>query len=143
MNIIYATNDSKLERLSSIDQYKSFLSVYSQGGGLPVSYDVIDGIGCHGIKSHKTLLELLDDELGYNFPERYCYRPEDSFLISDRLADEQKPLPDCQGDGFYETHTDEKVITNGDNGALGAHHRGKERVGLDYYRTRDILKATA
>ena len=143
MNILYATNDAKVERLSSIDQHKNKLAVYSQGGWLPISYDVIDGIGCNGIKSHKAILSLDEDDLGYNFPEKYCYRPKDTYLVSDHVEDEALELPEYYGDGAYETHTDEKAITNADNGALGEHYKGRERVGLDVYRTKQILKASA
>lgn len=143
MNILYAVNDSKIERLSSIDQYKDYLSVYSQGGWLPISYDVIDAIGCNGIKSHKAILSLDEGGLGYNFPEKYCYRPKDEYVLADKTGVESEMLPEYYGDGTFETYKDELAITNADNGALGAHHKGRERVGLDYYRAKTILPASA
>lgn len=143
MNILSAVNDSKIERKSSIDQHKDKLSVYSQGGWLPISYDVIDAIGCNGIKSHKAILSFDEDDLGYNFPEKYCYRPKDSYVLADRIGTETEMLPEYYGDGTYETYIDEKTITNADNGALGEHYKGRERVGLEFYRTKDILPASA
>lgn len=143
MNILYATNDAKVERLSSIDQHKDKLSVYSQGGWFPVSYDVIDAVGCHGIKSHRAILSLDENDLGYNFPEKYCYRPKDNYVLADRIGVETEVLPEYYGDGTFEVYKDELEITNADNGALGQHYRGRERVGLDMYITKDILPASA
>lgn len=143
MEILYNSDDRKIERLSSIDQHKNKLAVYSQGGWLPISYDVIESIGCNGIKSHRAILSLDENDLGYNFPEVYCNRPKDEYVTSDKLADEMSELPEYYGDGLYEAHIDEKVITNADNGALGHHYKGRERVGLDYYRAKDILPASA
>lgn len=143
MNILYATNDAKVERLSSIDQHKDKLSVYSQGGWLPISYDVIDAMGCRGIKSHRAMLSFNEDDLGYNFSEAYCNQPQDNYIMSDRIANELVELPEYYGEGLYEAHVDETVFTDADNGALGQHYEGHKRVGLDYYRTKDILPASA
>lgn len=143
MNRLYAVNDSKLERLSSIDQHKDKLSVYSQGGWLPISYDVIQRVGCEGIKSYRAVLSLNEDDIGYNFPEAYCSRPKDNYILTEEFGVEKKELPPEYGDGFYETYASGDRITNADNGALGQHYKGRERVGLDYYRTKDILPASA
>lgn len=143
MNRLYATNDARLKRLSSIDQHKDKLSVYSQGGWLPISYDVIKSIGCDGIKSYRAMLSLNVDDIGYTFPEAYCARPKDNYILTEGLGTEKKELPPEYGEGFYEAYSSEDRITNADNGALGQHHKGIERIGLDYYRTEDILPATA
>ena len=143
MNVLYAINDSKLERRSSIDQHKDKFAIYSQGGWTPISFDSIDGIGCYGIKSHRSILSLDEDDLGYTFPEAYCDRPSDEYVLVDNAGVETEMLPEYYGDGTYEKYVDGAAIVNADNGALGSHNRGRERVGLDYYRTKDILPATA
>lgn len=143
MNKLYATNDGKLKRLSSIDQHKDKLSVYSQGGWIPISYDVIKSIGCDGMKSYRAILSLNEDDLGYTFPEKYCYRPKDKYILTEEFGVEKKELAPEYGEGFYEEYSSGPRITNADNGALGQHYKGRERVGLDYYRTEDILPASA
>lgn len=143
MEILYNADDRRIERKSSINQHKHKFSVYAQGGWLPVSYDVIESVGCEGIKSHKAILSLDEKDLGYIYPVATCTKYTNKYIFSDNQKTELRELPEWFGAGLYEAFVDEHVFTNADSGALGEANKIHYKVGLDYYRAKTILPASA
>lgn len=143
MEILYATNDAQVHRHSSLDQFKDgFLSAWVKNGWAPIVFDQLDGIGeCSGIKSHPVAISFGDD-LGYTFPEGKCTYFSDHFIVTDKQGVEQKVLPECFGEGFYETYIDKHSFTNFDDGSsLGIHQAKTLRVGLSYVKADETLPA--
>lgn len=138
MNIVYNSDDRQIERKSSIDQYSNFLSVYRQGGQIPIAFDLIESITCDGIKSRKTITHF-GGYNGYRYPIAHCTRDKLSYLLTDKKGLVTKKLPECQGDGEYNEYVDESIVVNADNKALGEANRVHYRVGLDYYQAKKTL----
>lgn len=142
MNIrnINPISDESVERRSSIYQHKDLLSAMEKGEWCPLVYDVIDGIECGKIKSHKAALRIKDG-LNYTFPVGTCTYTSDIFYLSQKDKTELRVLPDYCGTGFYETHERKNVFTNAGLEALGNHQEKVLRVGKDYAMAKNILKA--
>lgn len=143
MEILYATNDAQVHRHSSLDQFKDgFLSAWVKNGWAPIVFDQIDGIGeCSGIKSHPVAISFGSD-LGYVFPEGRCAYFSDRFIVVDKQGVEQKVLPECFGEGFYETYIDKHSFVNFDSGdSLGIYQAKTLRVGLSYVKAEETLPA--
>lgn len=144
-DILYPTNDAQVHRHSSIDQFKGFLSVYKQGGWVPIVFDQLDGIVCESIKSHKVVLSFGGD-LGYIFPEGHCTYSSDHFIYVDKQGVEQKVLPECFGGKgeFYDTFVNANAFINFDGGnSLGVHNSKTLRVGLSYVKADETLPPVA
>lgn len=143
MEVLYSSDDRRLERKSSIDQHRDKFSVYAQGGWLPISYDVIESVGCDGIRSHKAVLSLNPDDIGYNYPVATCTKFTNKYIYSDNQKTELRELPEWFGAGLYEAFVDEHVFTNADNGALGVANKIHYRLGLSYYLTKKTIQGVA
>ena len=141
MEILRASDDRQIERKSSIDQYKNFLSVFKQGGWVPISYDVLESLTCDGAKSHRAIMTDDENWIGYHYPIVTCTRVKGSYLLTDKQGIELRDLPCWQGKGKYEVYVDDERITNADNEAVGTASRVKYKVGLDYYRCKKTLPA--
>lgn len=141
MEILKSSDDRKIEHKSSIDQYKSFLSVFKQGGWIPISYDVLESVSCDGICSHEAIMTDDENWNGYHYPIATCKRINGKYLLTDKQGIELKDLPCWQGKGKYETYVDEQRYTNADNAAVGTANRVTYRIGLDYYIAKDTLPA--
>jgi hypothetical protein len=141
MEILKSSDDRQVEKKSSIDQYKNFLSVFRQGGWIPISYDVLESLTCDGAASHRAV--MTDDESwnGYHYPIAICRRTNGEYLTTDKQGLELKDLPCWQGKGKYEQYVDERRITNADNEGVGIMNSPKYRVGLDYYTCKKTLPA--
>lgn len=122
MEILYAEDKKNILRKSSVDQHKHHLSVYGQGGWLPIEYDVLEYIGCEGHGTHRAILSLAPDDLGYDYPEACCVTHENEYLLADQ-------------NGVVQHYTD------ADNGSLGEHNDIGHLVGLDYYQAGETLEA--
>jgi hypothetical protein len=72
-----------VKRHSSIDQYKSFLSVKKGGVNVPLRFDKLDFINCDGMKTHQVIISEGND-LGFNFPVGHYTFFTDTYLIGDR-----------------------------------------------------------
>lgn len=126
--------NEQVHRHSSIDQFNGFLSVYKQGGPVPILFDQLDGITCETIKTHPVIISFTDD-IGYTFPEAHCTYTSDKFVTFDKEGVESRPLPDFMGGKgeFYEYYTCQNAFINFDNAnSLGTHSAYKLRTGLDY-----------
>lgn len=142
MEILYNADDRKVDRLSSIDQHKNKFAVYAQGGWLPISYDVLETIGCNGAKWHQAIMTDDPSDNGYTYPEAYCTKYTNKYVYTDEQGTEIKELPEWYGASLYESFYNNHAITNADNGALGVVNKIRYRIGLDYYRAKETLQAT-
>lgn len=120
MDTIFSADKNNVLRKSSIDQYKDHFSVYGQGGWFPIEFDVIEHIGCHDMGTHRAILSLNENDLGYNFPEACCVTTENEYV----LADQNHRV---------------RHYTDADNASLGIQNHIGHRVGLDYYVADETL----
>lgn len=141
--ILYSDDKPKLERKSSIIQHRDKLSVKSQGGFLPISYDVLDTIGCDGATYHRAILSLDEHDLGYIFPIADCSEEHITKLLSDKYGVTLEELPSWYGSGLYQKFIDELAITEGDNGPLGERNKINYRIGLSYVTAKDKIEGIA
>lgn len=141
--ILYSSDNRQIERKSSIAQHKDKLSVHSQGQWVPISYDVIETIGCEGIKSHRAILSNNPDDIGYIYPVATCVKTRETLLLSDKQGVELDELPFWYGSGLYERFVDEQIIVKGDNHPLGEFNTVKYKVGLSYCLAKKTLPAVA
>lgn len=132
--------EDSIQRKSSIYQHKDLLSVMKRGEWCPLVFDVIEGVECRKIKSHKACLRI-SPGLDYTFPVGTCKYTKDTYYLSQKDKIEKRVLPDYYGTGFYETHERKNVFTNADKYALGNHQEKILRVGKDYVMAKNILKA--
>ena len=139
MEILKSSDDRRIEVKSSIDQYKNFLSVFKQGGWIPISYDVLESLTCDGAKSHKAIMTDDENWNGYHYPIAVCRKGRTNYLVTDKQGVELRDLPCWQGKGKYEQYVDECRVTNADNEAVGVANRVKYRIGLDYYLAKKTL----
>ena len=139
MEILRNSDDRRIERKSSIDQYRNFLSVFKQGGWIPISYDVLESITCDGTFSHKAIMTDDANWNGYHYPIAVCQKIQGSYLKTDKRGVELRDLPCWQGKGKYEQYVDEQRITNADNQGVGTMNAPKYRMGLDYYLAKTTL----
>lgn len=139
MEVLRSSDDRRIEVKSSIDQYQRFLSVFKQGGWIPISYDVLESITCDGITSHRAIMTDDKDWNGYHYPVAICNKVKGKYLLSDKQGVELKDLPCWQGKGQYEEYVDEVRLTNADNEAVGVADKVQYRVGLDYYTAKNTL----
>lgn len=139
MDIVPPADDPKLERRSSISQYKGMLSVEEKGEWVPIVFDSVDGILCDTMKSHKIMIAL-EPWIGYPFEVRNCEYEEEVYLMGQEEGEELKRLPEEFGDGFYRSKYDRDVIVSGKDGALGLHTKKTLRVGTDYVWGNDELE---
>ena len=142
MEILYNSDDSQVEKKSSIVQHKDKLSVVSQGEYLPISFDVLETVGCEGVKSHRAILSLNSDDIGYTYPVAECRLIKDEIVYFDERGEITKKLPAWYGAGEYQAFNDDLVFANADNGALGVRNNITLRMGLDYYQAKQTLPAT-
>lgn len=141
--ILYAEEKEQVHRHSSIDQFKDgFLSVWKQGGWAPIQFDQLDSIReCGGIKSHPVIVSFGND-LGYIYPEKKCTYVSNRFIYFDKQGVEQKVLPECFGEGFYDKWIDANIFVNFDsNNSVGAHNETTLRIGLSYVKADETLPA--
>lgn len=139
MEILKSSDDRRIEVKSSIDQYKNFLSVFKQGGWIPISYDVLESVTCDGVTSHKAIVTDDENWNGYHYPIATCRKVNGKYLVSDKEGIELKDLPCWQGKGKYEVYVNDHRITNADNEAVGTANAVRFRIGLDYYVAKKTL----
>ena len=139
MSVLVSDDDIKVKYHSSISQFKNTLSVSECGEWVPLSYDVLDYIGCDRVKSHRAVVTDGDD-IGYQFDvaEQVCYT--DKYVYHDRDTVELRELPHWFGEGYYEAHVHEAALVNSDDESLG--NRGKRitRIGLSYALATETLE---
>lgn len=141
--ILYPTNDARVHRHSSIDQFEGFLSVMKKGGWAPIVFDQLDGINCEDIVSHPVIISWSND-IGYIFPEAHCSYASDHFVYTDKEGVEQKILPECFGGGgeFYDKFIKSNNFVNfDDDTSLGVHNKTTIRTGLSYVIADETLPA--
>ena len=141
MEILKASDDRQIEVKSSINQYRNFLSVFKQGGWIPISYDVLESLTCDGATSHKAIMTDDKDWNGYHYPIATCLQLRGAYLTTDKKGVEMRDLPRWQGEGQYGQYVDEQRITNADNEAVGVINDVKYRIGLDIYTCKKTLPA--
>lgn len=141
--ILYSSDDRQIERKSSLLQHRDKLSIKRQGGYLPISYDVLETIGCDGATSHRAILSLDPNDIGYTFPVATCVKAQQKLLLSDKQGLELEELPCWYGSGLYEKFVDEQIIVKGDNRPLGEFNTVKYKVALDYYLAEKTLPPIA
>ena len=132
--ILYPTNDAQVHRHSSIDQFRDFLSVMTQGGWTPIVFDQLDGIHCTKMKTHPVVISWGND-LGYVFPDGHCSYASDHFVTVDKRGVEEHLLPTCMGGTgeMYQSFIDTNAFMNfDDDTSLGVHNKKHLRVGLSY-----------
>lgn len=139
--VLYPDTKTDVKRLSSIDQFKDFLSVWKQGSWAPIVFDKLDGITCDTIMSHPVAISFGDD-LGYVYPEGHCTYSSDRFIYFDKEGVEHTLLPECMGGTgeFYDYYVDESAFVNYDNDAsVGVSNRTTLRTGLSYVKADETL----
>ena len=139
MEILKSSDDRQIEVKSSIDQYKNFLSVFRQGGWIPISYDVLESLTCDGAASHRAIMTDDPNWNGYHYPIATCVKRDGKYLLTDKQGVELRDLPCWQGKGQYMQFVDDHRITNADNEAVGVANNVKYRIGLDYYVAKKTL----
>lgn len=139
MNILEPDERKLVDRHSSISQYKGFLAVRRGDQWVPIAYDILDGIACDKVHSHKGVLTR-EPHVGYHFPVKHCTYLSETYVASDQKGIELKALPEEYGAGFYESAYNREVIVNSDNGALGMANRTTLDVGLDYVLAESSLE---
>ena len=141
-DMLYPDEKPMVKRLSSIDQFRDFLSVMTKGGWTPIVFDQLDGIKCETIFSHPVILSFNND-IGYVFPEAHCSYASDKFVYFDKEGVEHKLLPECMGGKgeFFDFYTKSFHFVNFDGSSVGTHNRLNLRVGLDYVLSDETLPA--
>ena len=139
--ILYNADAPQVEKKSSITQHKGKFSIVSQGEYIPISYDVLETIGCDGAKTHRAVLSLDPDDIGYTYPVAECRLVENNWVYYDEQGLVTKKLPAWFGSGEYQSFNDFLAFVNADNGALGVRNDIELRVGLDYYQAKKTLPA--
>ena len=136
--LLIAEEEREVEYHSSISQHKNKFSVYRAGEWIPISYDVLDYIGCDKVVSHQAIMTDGDD-IGFMFDvnERTYYT--DTYLVYDSQGTRVKNLPHWFGEGMYEEHYTELDFLNAANGSLGVTNKQTLRVGLNYALARRTL----
>lgn len=141
--MLYPEEDLQVERHSSIDQFKGFLSVYKKGGWAPIVFDQLDGISCETVKTHPVVISFGGD-LGYVYPEAHCTYVSDHYVTVDKYGVETAVLPkEFGGAGeFYEYRVNKRAFVNFDSGdSLGVRNSVTTRTGLSYVRAAETLPA--
>lgn len=141
--VLIASESPKVNRHSSIDQFRGFLSVMTKGGWTPIVFDQLDGITCDQIKSHPVILSFGGD-VGYVFPEAHCTYVTDKYLTYNKHELQEKRLPEIfggQGE-FYQEFVKADSFVNFDNAALGVTEVRQLRTGLSYVLADKNLPAT-
>lgn len=141
--VLIPDTKTDVKRLSSIDQFKDFLSVWKQGGWAPIIFDQLDGITCETAKTHPVAISFGDD-LGYIFPEAHCTFSSDRFIYFDKEGVEHALLPECMGGKgeFYDYYVNKSAFLNySTNDSVGVSNRTTLRTGLDYVRADETLPA--
>ena len=145
MKMLFHEDDPKVKVHSSIDQYNKYIATYERGGWTPIEFDQLDYIKCADncgkttLVSHPIIIEF-GDVIGYDFPIGECEFTTDNYPLFDKKEVETLPLPEEQGDGFYESYEDSQIIANFDDGkALGIRNNYKLKVGQDYFLADEIL----
>ncbi len=139
--ILYPTDDAKVHRHSSIDQFEGFLSVMIKGGWAPIVFDQLDGINCETIKHHPVIISFSND-IGYVFPEAHCSYASDRFVYFDKSGVEQRVLPPCFGEGgeLYDVFVKSNSFINfDDDTSVGNHAVKRMRTGLSYVLADETL----
>ena len=138
--VLTSDDDIRVTYRSSISQFKNTLSVSQRGEWVPLSYDVLDYLGCDGAKSHRAVVTDGDD-IGYQFnvAEQVCYT--DKYVYHDKDMVELRELPHWFGEGFYEAHIHEASLINSDTESLGNRGKHVSRVGLSYALATETLEA--
>ena len=138
-SVLTSDDDIRVTYRSSISQFKGTLSVSQRGEWVPLSYDVLDYLGCDGTKSHRAVVTDGDD-IGYQFnvAEQVCYT--DKYVYHDRDTVELRELPHWFGEGFYEAYVHEAALINSDTESLGSRSKQVSRVGLSYALAAETLE---
>lgn len=137
MEMLYPDEERQINRHSSIDQFKDFLSVIERGGYTPIVFDQLDGINCEGIHSHPVVISFGDD-IGYQYEDAECTYFSDKFVYFDKEGVEQKLLPECMGGKgeFYDVFVRSNIFVNFDGpdggSSVGVHEAKRLRIGLSY-----------
>lgn len=129
-----------LERKSSISQHKGMLAVRKRNELCPLVYDVIDGIDCGKVYSHKAALSD-GSHIGYTFPVGTCRYVSEIYLMGQENRKVKKRLPEWFGIGFYDEHVVRDVFVNTDKDSLGLEQERTLRIGKDYVLPIDMLEA--
>lgn len=140
MELLYDSDYKPAKRLSSINQFKDFLAVQVQGEWVPICFDVIDGIVCGHIQTHKAILAL-EPFIGFHYQVDECHYSKTEYLLGDDFGVETKKLPAELGSGFYQSAFNRKIFVNGDNGSLSLQNDKTLRIGTDYIDVDDEIEA--
>lgn len=132
------SDDHKVTRHSSIYQYSGVLSVVEKGEIVPIAFDMIDGIDCDKVYSHKIMVTL-EPWIGYEFPVGECKYRDISYFFGQDDTPQIEVLPDWFGEGIYESRGVKNIVPTGDGGALGLDQAKTLRVGLDYVLANDYI----
>lgn len=117
--ILESADDSVVERKSSIDQFKGTLHIIKGGVYVPISFDVLDYIDCNKPHAHRAILG--DHEYMYAIGK--CQSSVATLVLSD--TGEQ----------------DTVQAVKADNDAIGVKNVECRKIGLDYVRAKDNVKA--
>ena len=121
-----------VKRVSSIDQYAGYISVYERGGWTPIQFDYLDYIDCDKVVSHPVVIEF-DDKIGYQYQIDETRQTTDEYMKFDFAEVTTEALPEFMGEGFYERYDEGEELINFDNGnALGVRNDYRMKVGTDY-----------
>lgn len=137
---IHPISNDAVERKSSIFQHNNLLAVMQRGEWCPLVFDIIDGVECRQMKSHKVVLRLRPG-LNYTFPVGTCRYAKNTYYTTQKDKIETRVLPSYYGAGFYQAHERKNMFTNIGDQAFGVRQEKILRVGKDYVQAQKTLKA--
>lgn len=130
--------EDTIARKSSIFQHSDILSVMKRGEWCPITFDVIDGVECRKVKSHKVTLRIRGG-MNYSYPVGTCKYVKDTYFLTQKDKEELKVLPEWYGKGFYKSHERKNMLTNIGDSALANRQTKILRVGKDYVEAKTVL----
>lgn len=142
MEILLPYEPKRLEKKTSLWQNAGMLAVRKGDEWVPISFDVLDGMVCDHMASHKAVLTR-KPYIGYQFPVKECRYVSELYVTGDQKGTELVALPEWFGTGFYEQAFDRDVFVNSASGALGVVNDTTLRVGLDYVTAIESLDPVA
>lgn len=139
-DLLIAEDNPEVFYHSSISQHKNKFSVKQRGEWVPISYDVLDYIGCDKVEYHCAILTDGDD-IGFEFDVKEMTYYTDTYLTYDSQGVRVEKLQHWFGEGEYEKHYTERDFLNSDNGSLGVTNAQTLRIGTNYALASKTLQA--
>ena len=131
-------DDTKVKYYSSLKQHGNKLHVIKGEELMPISFDILDKVDCHGVFYHTAIITDGDD-IGYNYDIKECKYYMDDYMYHDFDKTETQIIQTWFGEGLYKKHKSELRLTNFDNGSLGVENIVTKRAGIKYAQADETL----